>query len=67
MKPLDELSDDELKARAKQLFDMQLRHTNKVANPKYLKKFLNKPLPETNPVFLDTLTAVNNEMFKRGL
>lgn len=67
IKPLDELTDDELKARANQLLEMQQRHISKTVDPKYLKKFLNRPLPEINPVFLDTVTAVNNEMTKRGL
>lgn len=66
-KSLDELTDDELKARANQLLEMQQRHVAKIVDPRYLKKFLNRPLPEINPIFRDTVTAVNNEMTKRGL
>jgi len=66
-KPIQKLSNDELKDAILKVADMDKFRLDRLEHPKAKKKFLNQPPPIENPAFTKLVTELNNEFQSRKL
>lgn len=65
-KEIKDLTDDELKVAGKSLSDMHEFRESKKLDPRWEKRFENRPMPEPNPLFVKLKATIEAEINNRS-